>query len=152
MKKDFIGNQHGQTLVEAIIGFALITVVGLAFTGGMVSLRNTTKHTVLMSTTEKQISDIAENIKAGVENYQVNFVPDSAGEDPLDLDKLPMAWDNGVSMPKDDCETCAGRYGYTIQQYNNFRGLYKVTLRMTHTSWAAKGEKSRDYIFVVSAK
>lgn len=152
MNKSFIKNQQGQTIVEAIIGFALITIVGLAFVGGMVSLRNTTKGTVILSTTEKQVSDIAENIKSGVENYQVNFSDDSSGEDPLDPSTLPMAWDSGVSVPKDDCATCAGTYGYVIQPYSNYRGLYKVTLRMTHKAWIENGENFRDYVFVVSAK
>nr|BFD67100.1 hypothetical protein HAGR004_21220 [Bdellovibrio sp. HAGR004] len=147
-----IQNNQGQTLVEALVGFGLIVIVGFAFTGGMVSLRNTTRSTVELSSTDKQINDIAENIKSGVENYQVNFDYKEGASSALAPDTLPMAWDNGISVPKEECETCAGRYGFTIQPYENYRGLYKVTLRMTHTSWKEKNEAFRDYIFVVSAK
>jgi type II secretory pathway pseudopilin PulG len=147
-----IQSNRGQTIVEALVGFALIGIVGMAFVGGLVSLRNTTKNTMVMSSSEKQISDIAENIKSGVENYQINFNYDASIGETLEVAKLPMAWDNGIIAQRSECQECAGTFGYTIQPYESFRGLYKVTLRMTHTSWAAKGEPFRDYIFVVSAK
>lgn len=150
--KSICKNNRGQTIVESLVGFALISVVGSAFVGGMVALRNTTKDTVIMSSSEKQISDIAENIKAGVENYQVNFDYSESAGAILDVNNLPMAWDNGRIAPREACKDCAGTYGYTIQPYESFRGLYKVTLRMTHKTWAEKGEPFRDYIFVVSAK
>ncbi len=145
-------NQRGQTIVEALVGFGLIAIVGFAFVGGMVSLRNTTRSTVVLSSSEKQISDIAENIKAGVENYQVNFNYDKSASSLLKPDDLPMAWDNGIVALRSECPECAGTYGYTIQPYEEYRGLYKVTLRMTHKSWIEKGEPFRDYIFVMSAK
>lgn len=145
-------NNRGQTIVESLVGFALIGIVGMVFVGGMVSLRNTTRQTVVLSSSEKQIKDIADNIKAGVENYQVNFNYDTSVADSLDIRKLPMGWDNGVVAPRDQCTGCAGTYGYVIQPYEAFRGLYKVTLRMTHKAWTEKGETFRDYVFVVSAK
>lgn len=145
-------NNRGQTIVESIIGFALISIVGFAFVGGMVSLRNTTRNTVVMSASEKQISEIAENIKAGVENYQINFKFDEGTSDVLAPDNLPMAWDNGIVSLRSDCPQCAGTYGYTIQPYEEYRGLYKLTLRMTHRAWQQAGEEYRDYFFVMSAK
>lgn len=147
-----IQNNRGVTFIEAIVGFALVGVVSLIFVGGMVYLRNTTKDTVLMSTADKQIIDIAENIKSGVENYQINFNYDAPVEDLLEIKKLPMAWGNGMTSLKEDCDGCPGTYGYLIQPFESYRGLYKVTLRMTHVSWTAKGEPYRDYIFVVSAR
>lgn len=152
MKSPFltVKNIQGQTILETLIGSALIAIVGLAFVGGIIALRNTAKQTLVLSSTEKQIADIAENIKAGVENYQVNFdYSEESLAAALDPEKLPMAWDNGISVQRKDCETCSGTFGYTIQPYEAYRGLYKVTLRMTHKSWP---EKFRDYIFVMSAK
>ncbi|MEK2645688.1 hypothetical protein [Bdellovibrio sp. BCCA] len=145
-------NNRGQTIVESLVGLGLIAIVGSAFIGGMVSLRNTSRSTVVMSSSEKQIADIAENIKSGVENYQVNFNYKTAAGEMLAPDSLPMAWDNGKVALREDCPDCAGTYGYVIQPYESYRGLYKVTLRMTHKMWAAKGEPYKDYIFVVSAK
>lgn len=147
-----IRNNQGQTIVEALVGLGLVTIVGFAFIGGIVSLRNTTKASVNVSATERQVNDIAENIKAGVENYQVNFNYEQGIEAALNPATLPMAWDSGVVADFKDCENCAGRFGYVIQPLEQFRGLYQVTLRMTHKTWASKGERFRDYTFVVSAK
>lgn len=152
MKVHKTQNQKGQTIVEALIGLGLISMVGLTFVGGMVSLRNTTKNTLVMSSTDKQVNDIAENIKSGVENYQVNFNSEKSVSEILNPDSLPMAWDNGKVALRSECKTCAGTYGYVIQPYPEYRGLYKVTLRVTHKSWIEKGEAFKDYHFVVSAK
>lgn len=146
------GNNRGQTLVESLVGFALIGIVGMVFVGGLISLRNTTKSTIVMSSADKQINDIAENIKSGVENYQINFNYNASIGDVLEVSKLPMAWDSNRVAFRSECPECPGTFGYTIQPFEAFRGLYKVTLRMTHTSWTAKGEPFRDYVFVVSAK
>lgn len=145
-------NNKGQTIIEAIIGFALISIVGLAFVGGLVSLRNTTKNSVVKSASEKQINEIAENIKAGVENYQIDF--DFNGDDSvaLDVETLPMAWDDGLITTRKECPQCPGFYGYTIRPYEQYRGLYKLTLRITHRTWAERGEPFREYSFVMSAK
>lgn len=150
--KSFVGNNKGQTIVEALVGFGLITMVGFTFVGGMVSLRNTTKQTVILSATDKQVNDIAENIKSGVENYQVNFDSSKSTSELLNPKNLPMAWDNGKVALRDECPTCAGTYGFVIQPNETYKGLYQVTLRVTHKSWIEKGEAYRDYSFVVSAK
>ncbi|MDG0816354.1 type II secretion system protein [Bdellovibrio svalbardensis] len=150
-------NQKGQTIIESLVGLGLIAIVGFAFTGGMVALRNTTKSAVNLSATERQINDIAENIKSGVENYQVNYNYDQMGSmknanEALQVESLPMAWDNDKVLPREQCPNCAGSYGYIIQPLEIYRGLYQVTLRMTHKDWISKGEPFRDYTFVVSTK
>lgn len=151
--RTFPSNNKGQSIIEVLVGLGMISAIGFTFVGGMMSLRNTTKGTLVTSSTEKQVSDIAENIKAGVENYQVNFRYDEGTSTVLAVDNLPMAWDNGKVAPRSkDTAGWQGTYGYTIQPYEAYRGLYKVTLRMTHKSWIEKGDKYRDYIFVVSAK
>lgn len=145
-------NNKGQTIVEALVGLGLIAIVGFSLTGGMVALRNSSKSAVVLSSTERQVNDIAENIKAGVENYQINFNYNSTPDTLLDPDHLPMAWDSGIVAAAADCPNCAGKFGYVIQPLEQFRGLYQVTLRMTHKSWIANNEPYRDYTFVVSAK
>lgn len=147
-----ISNTKGQTIVEAIVGLGLLTVVGFTFTGGMMSLRNSTKSAVLLSSTERQINDIAENIKAGVENYQVNFDYKTGTKESLNVETLPMAWDNGIITTRDKCPKCPGTYGFVIQPMEQYRGLYQVTMRLTHEAWKKNNEAFRDYTFVVSAK
>lgn len=142
-------NNKGQSILESLIGLGLIVVVGFALISGVLALRKTTKGTVNLSATERQINDIAENIKAGVENYQVNYNYKDDIDTLLNPKDLPMRWDIGVAVPKAQCPDCYGSFGYVIVPYEKFRGLYKVTLRMTHKNWT---EPYRDYVFVVSAK
>jgi hypothetical protein len=142
-------NNKGQSILESLVGLGLIVVVGFALVSGILALRKTSKGTVNLSATERQINDIAENIKAGVENYQVNYNYKDDIDVLLNPKDLPMRWDIGVAVPKKQCPDCYGSFGYVIVPYEKFRGLYKVTLRMTHKNWT---EPYRDYVFVVSAK
>ncbi|MBO9667801.1 MAG: hypothetical protein J7501_13440 [Bdellovibrio sp.] len=148
-----IRNSKGQTIIDSLVALGLISIVGLTFAGGMGALRNISKASLLTSTTDRQVSDISENIKAGVQNYQVNFnVNQAAADDYLKVENLPMSWDIGIVTKKGECDTCKGTYGYIIQPYEQFRGLYLVTLRMTYEDWKKNNEAYRDYKFVVSAK
>ncbi|WP_413578449.1 hypothetical protein ACLVWU_07915 [Bdellovibrio sp. HCB290] len=151
ISKSLIRRNSGQSIVEALVALGLISIIGLTFAGGMVSLRKTSKASLMASATDRQVNDIAENIKAGVQDYQVNFNYDQTKiDDYLPVDNLPMLWDVGRVAERGNCETCKGSYGYIIQPYEIYRGLYLVTLRMTHESWLP--DKFRDYTFVVSAK
>ncbi|WP_413578453.1 hypothetical protein ACLVWU_07935 [Bdellovibrio sp. HCB290] len=151
IKESKYTNNHGQTIIEALVALGLISVIGLTFAGGMANLYKTSQSSLMAGSTDRQVSDIAENIKAGVQDYQVNFNYDQTKiDDFLPPDKLPMLWDIGRVAERGNCDTCQGSYGYIIQPYELYRGLYLVTLRMTHKSWAP--EKFRDYTFVVSAK
>lgn len=152
MKPSSLNSQRGYTFIEILLSMGLLSIVTFSFMGGIVSLKGNTRESMVLSSSERQVDDIAENIKASVENYQVNFDYKNGKSNSLNLESLPMAWDVGVLSTKVECPDCAGTYGYVIQPMEQFRGLYQVTLRMTHKSWAAKGEKYRDYVFVVSAK
>lgn len=145
-------NKKGFTLIEGLVTMGLLSVMTLVFIGGVHSLKNAFKSTQLISSTDKQVQDIAENIKAGLENYQINFDFDSDANSQLDISNLPMAWDEKKVGSRADCPNCAGSYGYYIQPLEEFRGLYRVTLRMTHKTWVAAGESYRDYVFVVGVK
>jgi hypothetical protein len=151
MKRSLLKQSKGQSIVESLVALGLISVIGMTFASGLISLRNTSKKSLMSSSTDRQIADIAENIKSGVQDYQVNFDYDQTHiDDYLPINNLPMQWDVGKVAAKGNCKTCEGTYGYIIQPYEKYRGLYLVTLRMTHKSWLP--EKFRDYTFVVSAK
>lgn len=145
-------NQNGQTIIESLVALGLIAFVGLIFFGGLAQLRKTSADSLMDSATDRQIADIAENIKAGVQKYQVNFNLDkTAVEHYLKVENLPMVWDIGIVAEKGQCDRCQGSYGYVIQPYDKYRGLYLVTLRLAHKGWPPE-EPYRDYNFVVSAK
>lgn len=165
-------NNRGQSITEAIVGFGLVTLIGSTFIGGVVSLGNISQNTQSISDTNKQIKTIIENIRAGVEGYQINYEMLS---DPLSLEaqmradsvlpykQLPMAWDYGITALVADCSKCAGRFGYIIRPMDQYRGLYMVMLKMNHLTWDEKNpqfpndptkntKKYRIYSFLVSVK
>lgn len=152
MRPSSLRNQKGYSFIEILLSMGLLSIVSFSFIGGFISLKGTSRDSLVLSSSERQVDDIAENIKAGIENYQVNFNYKDGKGRALSLDNLPMAWDIGVLTTREECPDCAGTYGYLIQPMEQFRGLYQVTLRMTHKSWTARGERYRDYVFVVSAK
>lgn len=150
--KKALKDTQGFTLLEVLLALGILVVVSFAFVGGLASLKGNSRESLLLSSSSRQVDDVAENIKAGIENYQINFNYHDGKVKALKLESLPMAWDIGILTTREQCPDCAGTYGYLIQPLEKFRGLYIVTLRMTHKMWKAKGETYRDYSFVVSAK
>lgn len=143
-------SRTGFTVVEVLVALGLLMLGLVTFLGGFVTLSNITKTTAVSSTFDKQINEICSNIKAGIENYQVNFnYKTSNDQDDLPVEKLPMAWDIGVVAPRAECQWCQGAYGYSIRPLETMRGLYSVQIRFTHKSW---GTVPRDVSFVVSVK
>lgn len=145
-----LSSQRGFTIVEALIGFVILGTACFSFILGVVSLRDVVKKTNVTSTYDKQINEICSNIKAGVENYQIDFNFDNSnGDDPLPVESLPMAWDMDVVSTKEKCPWCQGSFGYSIRPLETMRGLYSVNVRFTHKKW---GDFRRDFSFVVSVK
>lgn len=154
----FFRNEKGFTLVENLIALAIVGVVSIGLFGGMVVMQKLATTSRMMSASDKQISDIADSVRVALESHQIDFgrsVKSSAEQNidsinrSLDVDKLPMYWDTGMTGTKEDCPNCQGRYGFIIQPFEQFPGLYVVTLRVTHESWM---EPYKEYQFVVSAR
>lgn len=143
-------NVKGFTIIEMLVALVLIVAGTFVLIGGFNMLTKIAKTTDVTSNYDKQINEISSNIKAGIENYQVNFnYKDSTGKELLPVDSLPMVWDIGASGTKAECVWCKGTYGYTIRPLEAMRGLYYVQIRFTHQSW---GQNFRDVSFVVSVK
>jgi len=148
--REMISSQKGLTIVEVLVALGILFIAVFSFMGGFVALSNLTKKTSVTSAYDKQINEICENIKAGVENYQINFnFKDNPDEDILPVESLPMAWDVGIVAPKGECSWCQGAFGYTIRPTESMRGLYTVQIRFTHKSW---GASTREFSFIVSVK
>jgi type II secretory pathway pseudopilin PulG len=143
-------NQRGYSLIEIGVALGIMLVGIFVITRGMDSMREITEDTLTLSANERQINMIADNLRTGLEQYQINFdQSDKRLEEILKVDTLPMAWDVGKNGPAENCPTCKGRYGYSIQVLERYRGLFLVTLRVTHKDWS---EPFRDYKFVVTVK
>ena len=142
-------NHRGMSVIEGLVGLAIVLTTSFVFVGGISQIQKITQNTFVLSASERQIHSIAENIKAGVDSYQINFDSSLNIDMALPPDNLPMAWSNTIITSRENCSRCPGTYGYVIQPLSDYRGLYQVTLRMTNTAWS---EPYRDYVFVVSGK
>jgi len=142
--------QRGYSFVEVLLALGLLALMSYFVSEGLDQMRGLSNDTLTLSANERQITTIADNIRTGLDSYQVNFAHSAeAREVALDEKSLPMAWDLGVTAPVAECKVCKGRYGYTVQILEQYRGLYLVTLRVKHEDWT---EPFRDYQFVVTAK
>ncbi len=158
-------NNKGFSILEAMLGLAMLTLVGSFFISGMMGMRKVAKDSGTKNSLYKQINDVIENIRPNVRMYQINYgTSDEERDRALAVDKLPMAWGNGTLSTAAVCPSCPGRYGFVIQAYPNLKGLYLVTVRMSHKDWA-QGQQTEegkptavggygylDYQFVVNAQ
>lgn len=141
--------QAGYSLIEALIAASMVAFIGCTLALGLFQYRRIVARSQLTQVVESQIRDIVENIRPNIGQYQILFdYRDQAREDALQTARLPMAWTVGLITPVENCPDCPGRYGYVIQPVPAFNGLYRLTLRLTHTQW----ERPREYMFLVTTK
>ncbi len=148
-------NQKGVTLLEIMFALGILIVGTYLTVEGLDKITDLSSDTRNMSTTERQVAMIVDNIRTGLGQYQINynFSPE-AKQAALNVNDLPMEWDAGVVRNvTNTCKTqkkcLAGRYGFVVQPMEEPRGLYSVTLRMTHREWK---EPFRDYTFLVTVQ
>lgn len=155
-----VKNQKGFSIVEALLGLAMIGLVGSFFISGFLSMKKLSVQSGTKNALYKQINDVIENVRPNIRMYQVNYSSDENEKDKaLALNNLPMAWGNGFISTAKKCGSCPGRFGYIIQSYPGMKGLYLVTIRMSHKDWAQTTDVTDpsqygfyDYQFVVNAQ
>lgn len=141
--------QGGFAIIENLVSLVIILMATGALMSAIMVYRRVAHSVETQSSQEKQVLQIIENVRTGLENYQISFAVGDAERDRLlASSKLPMAWDAEIVTAKENCPGCPGRFGYVVQPFEGMRGLYLVTMRMTHKDW----DIPKDYEFVVSAK
>lgn len=153
---NLLKNQRGVTLLEIMFAMGILALGTYLTIEGVDQLSESTRSTKNISSTERQIAMIVDNIRTSLGQYQINYDPSSATkQEALELDSLPMEWDPGVerlAIPEclaDKKKCLGGRYGFVVQPLEEPRGLYTVTLRMTHRDWK---EPFREYTFLVTVQ
>jgi prepilin-type N-terminal cleavage/methylation domain-containing protein len=146
-------NQKGFTLIEVMLALGIL-VVGIYLTvEGVNQIDNSAKTSRLLSSTDRTVNAIADNIRTSLGSYQITYGTSITPDKLLDISKLPMAWGPGVISAVSACtatKNCPlGRYGFVITPMPSFSGLYSVTLRMTNPEWK---DSYRDYNFVATVQ
>jgi type II secretory pathway pseudopilin PulG len=147
-------NQRGFTLLEIFFALGIMVLGVYLISEGVNQMDVSSRESRLLSSTERTINVIADNIRTGLASYQITYDTNpSAIEKALDVSTLPMAWGPGTVISVADCTAAGGcptgRFGYVITPAPNTMGLYTVTLRMTNSEWK---DPYRDYTFLATVQ
>ncbi len=146
-----IFNQKGVTIIESLVALALLTIIMLISYSSIQQVKKISAQVSTAESSEKQVLQIIENVRSNMNTFKANYeyYTDEKAEELLAENKLAMAWDKNILTTVDKCLDCKGRYGYVLQPYEKYRGLFVLTLKITHKNWGARVKK---YKFLVSAK
>lgn len=138
------------SLIELIIASIIGMTSFFTVASGLRAMKEVSGQSLTRNTLDKRIMQLVEGIRDGIQLHQVdyNYTLENADKK-LATNSLPMAWNNETVKEAKDCQSCPGRYGFLIQPFDSMPGLYRVTVRFTHSQWK---ERYKDYKFIVSVK
>lgn len=142
----------GMSLAEIMVGVGLFAIVAYQFIGGSNFLRDFSKDTEESVAIENIVKSIYDNVSTNISLFKVSYDPDDffAAISPSELDKkLDYAWSKDVFVAKEQCRECPGRLGYVIVPVTQYRGLYRLVIRVTHKE---KINGFRDYTYLISGR
>ena len=157
-KLNCLANQKGFSIIETLVGLALIGIVMATFIGGLSALQDMKGNADELRLLNREVNDIIESIRPNLKSYQISYDESKSNAERLAVGSLPMAWGNGVKSTAEKCPNCPGRFGYVIQSYEGYFGLYLVTVRFSHKKWAGMDNPTVDqygfvdYEFVVNVQ
>ncbi|MFG1485298.1 hypothetical protein [Halobacteriovorax sp. RZ-2] len=151
-RNKLLSNQKGLTLAEIVVAAGLFGVTVYAFLGGQ---------NVFQSASKKSRSQIIQynivhSLYRKVASNSAIFQVDLDSEKFLSMtslkdlnEKLPLAWNDKLVTSTEDCLSCPGRMGYILVPHPDYRGLYKLIIRVTHRKYI---KTFKDFEFVISGE
>lgn len=138
--KKILRNALGVGMIEIFIGFALIGTASYLVLNGMDFLNNKKSEADKTASIEYMISGLVESIRANINMEKIDFQAEEKFLNKYNLDEvkasLKMCWVNDGILPGESYPDCPGKIGYVITPLKTgpleLRGLYKVTVRLTH--------------------
>lgn len=142
--------QRGATILEMIFAVVLLTIISIIALSAMDSFSDQLSRTGAVRSRDKQLSAILDTLRDNISLYQLNYDFDETRADEfLDVNNLPLAWNNKQVVPVAECPDCPGRMGYVAHPVNGIRGMFRVVVRLTHSELI---EGHKDYEFIVSPR
>ncbi len=148
----FCFNNKGITLVENIVAFAILGAVLLVVVNGISFIDNEKKVQAESYSGETIVLSLIESIRANIHLEKINPAPDPFinARTIRDLkNQLHLCWTRDGYFPRNN-QDCPGRMGYSISTLTTgaavYRGLYKVTLRVTHDTLFPNRFKNYEFI------
>ena len=133
-----INNQSGMTIVEVLLASVALFIVFFAAIEFAVAIKKRTNTVTSQRSYVNEYEKIANLVMADPKLFKISFDPTEKKKcELLEQSKLPIAWDQKNIYDVADCQNCPGRIGFVIQPYDipTLRGVYKVTFRLTHTTF-----------------
>jgi prepilin-type N-terminal cleavage/methylation domain-containing protein len=141
----------GFSLVELMVSVAIFGTVVVIYIGITKNFYQSNKGILETTVVNNYVNGIYNNIQSNIELYQVSY--DSSKfrnmTSALSLQQnLPIAWDATKLEDVTSCPLCPGRMGYIIEPVIGYRGLYKLTIRVTHPKIIG----FKDYVMLLVGK
>ena len=150
-------NEKGFSLLEVIVAMAIVMGTSFAVMKGFDSLNVLKSISNEKSSIESILMSQLDEIRSNIVNEKIDFKADAF----LSLNtfetvntSLVMRWNQNGIYKASDCTQCKGRIGYVIEPYKVgtlvFRGLFLVTIRVTHSEIFKN--RYRQYSYIVRGK
>jgi prepilin-type N-terminal cleavage/methylation domain-containing protein len=142
-------NQAGFTFMEVMATAAILGVVSYSFIGSNKFLSQSNKDINSKLSVERAALSLYRSIQTNTGAFQVTNRPADfykmINVNEL-YDTLPIAWNETGVYDVSECPHCLGRMGYALAPMLQYRGLYTLTIRITHKKLI---DGFKDYIFVI---
>ena len=151
--KKFLHSEKGFGILEVIIGLALLgtgaylVLTGLDFIGEKKNVADKN------ASVENMLAGLIESVRSNISMEKVDFNATEwlALSTPEGVkNSLKMCWVKDGLLPIDIYPDCPGRLGYVVTPMKTgsleLRGLYKVTIRLTHDELFPREFKQYDFI------
>ncbi len=156
MKKilHLIKNQQGFGILETMIGFAIMGVGTYLILQGLDMFDSSKGRVDKSINLENTLSNIVESVKSNIILEKIDFQADtnflSKSTYQEVKDSLKLCWVKDGVIPLDNYPNCPGRLGYVVTPLKvgtlTLRGLYRVTVRLTHDEIYAGRFKQYEFI------
>ena len=137
--KKLLFNSTGMGLIEAMMAAGMLAIITAGVYKGVdmwTQILSTEKST---SISDGIKTEIIQSFASQAQFMQIDYSTRSASQ--ILSGRLPMAWNKfGKKVPVSICEInkeCPrGRYGVVVKAVTGHKGIYKMTIKITHDDWS----------------
>lgn len=152
--KKILKNQRGFGLLETMIGFAIMGIGTFLILQGLDMFDNSKSRVDKSINLESTLSAVLESVKSNIVLEKIdfkseeNFFNNTTYQDVKE--SLKLCWVKDGIITVDNYPNCPGRIGYVVAPLRvgtlTLRGLFKVTVRITHDELFPNSFKQYEFI------
>lgn len=152
--KKILKNQRGFGLLETMIGFAIMGIGTFLILQGLDMFDNSKSRVDKSINLESTLSAVLESVKSNIVLEKIdfkseeNFFNNTTYQDVKE--SLKLCWVKDGIITVDNYPNCPGRIGYVVAPLKvgtlTLRGLFKVTVRITHDELFPGSFKQYEFI------